>query len=214
MRRDFGEIEHIQTARKAAGEFVTQSDLKAEQIIFEILFHARPDYGFVMEEKGVIQGKDKTHIFYIDPLDGTNNFMHKNPHFATSIGLAREGQLVAGVIYNPITDDMFFAEKGQGAYLNNKRLRVSKRTKLEESLFAFSGHYHPRNLQDRQKLVEKINISAGKLSGIRHTGSSALDLAYVGAGRFDGIWGLRLEIMGHRSRACHHPRSRRHCQCL
>ena len=127
MKRDFGEIENLQVSRKGPGDFVTAADRRAEQILREALRKARPGYGLVLEEQGVLEGSDKTHRWHVDPLDGTINFMHGVPHFAISIGLEREGQIVAGVIYDPIKDEMFIAERGKGAYLNDRRLRVSGR---------------------------------------------------------------------------------------
>src|SRR3954463_3889616 len=127
MKRDFGEIENLQVSRKGPGDFVTAADRRAEQTLREMLQKARPGYGLVLEEEGLVEGSDKTHRWHVDPLDGTINFMHGVPHFAISIGLEREGQMVAGVIYDPIKDEMFIAERGKGAYLNNRRLRGSGR---------------------------------------------------------------------------------------
>src|SRR5664279_2981455 len=134
--RDYGELENLQISQKGPGDFVTSADKRTEKILVEELAKARPGYGFMGEEGGVTEGKDKSHRFIIDPIDGTTNFMHGVPHFAISIGLEREGQMVAGVIYNPITDDLYYAEKGHGAYLNNKRLRVANRKDVASSLFA------------------------------------------------------------------------------
>ena len=134
--RDFGELENLQISMKGPADFVTSADKRTEKILIEELSKARPGYGFLGEEGGAIDGADKTHRFIIDPIDGTTNFMHGIPHFAISIGLEREGQLVAGVVYNPVTDDLFTAEKGHGAYLNNKRLRVAARKELAPSVIA------------------------------------------------------------------------------
>ena len=136
LRRDFGEIEKLQVSQKGPGDFVTNADLKAESIIREELQTARPGYGLLMEESGEIEGSDKTHRWIVDPLDGTTNFMHGIPHFAISIALEREGRLVAGLIYNPVTDEMFFAERGQGAFSHNTRLRVGGRNRLSDAVFA------------------------------------------------------------------------------
>src|SRR3984885_1720859 len=134
--RDFNELENLQISMKGPADFVTSADTRTERMLIEELSKARPGYGFLGEEGGAIEGKDKSHRFIIDPIDGTTNFMHGVPHFAISIGLEREGQLVAGVIYNPVIDDMYYVEKGHGAYLNNKRLRVAGRKEMAPSLFA------------------------------------------------------------------------------
>src|ERR1700684_1910420 len=134
--RDFNELENLQISMKGPADFVTSADKRTERILIEELSKARPGYGFLGEEGGAIEGKDKSHRFIIDPIDGTTNFMHGVPHFAISIGLEREGQMVAGVIFNPVTDDLYYAEKGHGAYLNNRRRRVAGRKELAPSLFA------------------------------------------------------------------------------
>ncbi|WP_298426255.1 inositol monophosphatase family protein [Rhodoblastus sp.] len=187
LKRDFGEVENLQVSVKGPGDFVTVADKKAEKIIFEELSKARPGYGFVMEEGGVVEGSDKSHTWYIDPLDGTTNFLHGLPIFAVSIGLEREGQLVAGVIYNPATDDIFVAEKGQGAYYNNRRIRVAARRDVAEGLIATGipplakAAIHPRFKAE----LASVMTRAG---GVRRLGAAALDLAFVAAGRFDGFW--------------------------
>src|ERR671920_1015529 len=130
LRRDFGEVENLQVSRKGPGDFVSAADRKAEGILRDALQKARPDYGLVMEESGIVEGTDRSHHWHIDPLDGTTNFLHGLPQFCISVGLEREGQPVAGVIYDPAKDEMFIAEKGKGAYLNNRRLRVSARRDL------------------------------------------------------------------------------------
>src|SRR5262249_35036479 len=130
LKRDFGEVEELQVSPKGPGDFVTRADHKSEDILYEELKKARPGFGFVMEERGIVEGPDRTHRWFIDPLDGTTNFLHGLPIFAISIALEREGHLVAGLIYNPITDELFCAERGQGAWLNNRRLRVAQRTRL------------------------------------------------------------------------------------
>ena len=134
LKRDFGEVALLQVTRKGPADFVSAADRKAEKTLFEELSRARPGYGFRMEESGVVEGKDKTHVWHIDPLDGTTNFLHGIPHFAISIGLERDGQLVAGLVYNPVTDEMYVAEKGQGAYLNSQRLRVAQRSDIREAV--------------------------------------------------------------------------------
>ena len=186
LRRDFGEIENLQVSRKGPGDFVTNADIKAETILKEELTEARPGYGLLMEEAGEIKGGDKSHRWIIDPLDGTTNFMHGIPHFAISIALEREGTLVAGVVYNPVTDDLFYAERGQGAFMNNKRIRVSGRDKLEDSVIA-SGAPHQGRV-GKTEFIKEIDTLLPKISGLRRMGAASLDLAYVAAGRMDGFW--------------------------
>ncbi len=186
MKRDFGEVENLQVSRKGPGDFVTQVDIKVERILREELIRTRPHYSFVMEESGVVEGPDKTHRWYIDPLDGTTNFMHGVPHFATSIGLEREGHLVAGVIYNPITDDLFMAEKGRGAWLNDRRLRVSARRDLADAIVATGIPHLGRPGHDAFS-AELANVM-NQVAGVRRFGAASLDLAWVAAGRYDAFW--------------------------
>ena len=190
--RDFGELENLQISQKGPGDFVTHADKRTEQILVEELSKARPGYGFLGEEGGGVEGKDRTHRFIIDPIDGTSNFLHGIPHFAISIALEREGQLVSGLIYNPVTDEMFTGEKGSGAFLNNKRLRVATRKEMAPSLFATGLPFLGRAGQARS-LAETGAVMALS-SGIRRMGSAALDLAYVAAGRFDGFWERGIHI--------------------
>ena len=184
--RDFGELENLQISMKGPADFVTTADKRTEGILIEELTKARPGYGFLGEEGGVVEGKDKTHRFIIDPIDGTLNFMHGIPQFAISIGLEREGQLVSGVIYNPVTDDLFMAEKGHGAFLNNKRLRVAARKELGPSVIATGLPFMGKEGHARAsaEMAAVMNVTAG----IRRMGAASLDLAYVAAGRFDGFW--------------------------
>ena len=186
LRRDFGEIENLQVSKKGPGDFVTNADLKAEKILFEELSQARPGYGFLMEEKGAIEGSDTTHRWIVDPLDGTTNFMHGIPHFAISVALERDGTLVAGIVYNPITDEMFFAERGQGAYGPSGRLRVAGRDKLADAILA-SGAPHGERA-GRDEFIDEMQSLLPNIAGLRRFGAAALDLAYVAAGRFDGFW--------------------------
>jgi myo-inositol-1(or 4)-monophosphatase len=186
LTRDFGELEHLQASRKGPADFVTQTDIRAERALREELSRTRPHYGFVMEEGGVVEGPDKTHRWFIDPIDGTTNFIHGVPHFAISIGLEREGQLVAGLIYNPIRDEMFTAEKGQGAWLNDRRLRVSTRRELNVALVATGIPFLGRPGHD-EFLTELPRVMA-QVSGVRRFGAASLDLAFVAAGRFDAFW--------------------------
>ena len=184
--RDFGELENLQISMKGPADFVTTADKRTEKILIEELSRARPGYGFLAEEGGVVEGRDKTHRFIIDPIDGTTNFMHGIPQFAISIALEREGQLVSGVVYNPVTDDLFTAEKSHGAYLNDKRLRVAARKEMGAAVIAtglpFMGKEgHARALAEMGAVM---NVSAG----IRRMGAASLDMAFVAAGRFDGFW--------------------------
>jgi myo-inositol-1(or 4)-monophosphatase len=184
--RDYGELENLQISQKGPGDFVSSADKRTERILVEELAKARPGYGFLGEETGATEGKDKTHRFIIDPIDGTTNFLHGVPHFAISIGLEREGQLMAGVVFNPVTDEMFTAEKGHGAYCNNKRLRVAARKEMSQSLFAVGIPFMERPGQART-LAEAAAVL--KVSpGIRRFGAASLDLAWTAAGRFDGFW--------------------------
>ena len=189
--RDFGEVEQLQVSVKGPANFVSVADTKAEDIIFRELSKARPGYGFLMEESGYVEGADKSHRWLIDPLDGTTNFLHSNPMFAVSIGLEREGQLVAGVIYNPASDQLFTAEKGKGAFMNDRRLRVAARKTLGDALLTTGIPHrgregHPRFLKEMESVMKEV-------AGIRRTGSAALDLAFVAAGRFDGYWERNLK---------------------
>lgn len=184
--RDFGEVENLQISLKGPGDFVTVADQRTERILIEELQKARPGYGFLVEESGVLEGPDKTHRFIIDPLDGTTNFLHGIPHFAISIALEREGQLVSAVIFNPITDEMFVAEKGSGAYLNDKRLRVAARQHVKDVLFATGIPFLGRG--DHEAYLNELSAVMGATPGVRRFGSAALDLAWVAAGRYDGFW--------------------------
>lgn len=187
LSKDFREVENLQVSRKGAGDFVSKADIAAEKIIREELLEARPTYGFLGEETGEIEGQDPTRRWIVDPLDGTTNFMHGLPHWAVSIALEHKGQLVAGVVYDPTKDEMFVAEKGAGAWMNDMRIRVSPRHRIEDSLYAtgipFSGRAGdlPETLQDLAKLMPMC-------VGVRRLGAAALDLAYVAAARYDGFW--------------------------
>jgi myo-inositol-1(or 4)-monophosphatase len=187
LKRDFGEVENLQVSVKGPGDFVTAADRRAEKVLFEELSRARPGYGFHMEESGLVEGTDKSHTWRIDPLDGTSNFLHGVPIFAVSLALEREGQLVAGVIYNPATDDLFVAEKGQGAYHNNRRMRVAARRTLGESMIA-CGIPPLARLKDHSQFKIDLAAAMAKVGNIRRFGAAALDLAMVASGRFDGYW--------------------------
>ncbi|HQT54634.1 MAG: inositol monophosphatase family protein [Phenylobacterium sp.] len=186
LNRDFGELLELQVSKKGAADFVSAADLKAEQTIFEMLSKARPGYSFLGEERGLIEGTDKTHTWIVDPLDGTTNFLHAIPHFAINIALQREGAIVAAVTYNPVTNELFWAEKGKGCFVNDKRLRVAARQHLAESVLAtgipFLGHgQHATFLKELHQISQRV-------AGVRRFGAAALDLAFVAAGRFDGYW--------------------------
>lgn len=189
--RDFGELENLQVSRKGPADFVTTADERTEKILVEELSMARPGYGFLVEEAGHIEGRDKTHRFIIDPIDGTTNFMHGVPHFAISIGLEREGQLVSGLIFNPVTDEMFVAERGHGAFLNDRRLRVAARSKLADIVVGSGAPFLGRD--GRDGFLKELDAVLAATSGIRRFGSAALDLAWVAAGRFDAFWERKLQ---------------------
>lgn len=192
LARDFGEVEQLQVSKKGPSDFVSAADLKAEKVLLEELSKARPGYGFLLEERGVVEGSDKTHRFLVDPLDGTLNFLHGLPHFAISVGLEREGELIAGVVYDVIKDELFWAEKGRGAYVNDRRLRVSGRASLADCVIA-TGIPFQGKLGHEQFYKELARISP-KVAGVRRWGSAALDLAYVAAGRYDGFWERNLAL--------------------
>ena len=184
--RDFGEVEQLQVSIKGPGNFVSAADHKAEETIFQELSRARPGYGFLMEERGAVAGADRTHRWIVDPIDGTTNFLHGIPLFAISIALEREGELVAGLIMNPITNEVFTAEKGKGAFLNDRRIRVSARRTLEDAVIATGIPHrgrpnHPRFKKELAELMPSV-------SGIRRSGSACIDLAWTAAGRFDAYW--------------------------
>ncbi|MBA1337536.1 MAG: myo-inositol-1(or 4)-monophosphatase [Pelagibacterales bacterium] len=184
--RDFGEIEKLQVSVKGPGDFVSNSDKNVEKIIIEELEKARPKYSILSEEIGEIK-KDEEFKWIIDPIDGTANFLHGIPHFAISIGLEQNKEIICGIIFDPIKDEMFIAEKGNGAYLNNQRVRVSGRSKLENSIIFTGGPKN--NAGDRDlSLNEYIKFSSKAFIPIRKLGSASLDMAYVAAGRCDGFW--------------------------
>ena len=179
--RDFGEVEKLQVSIKSPTDFVSSADTKAEKIIIQELLKAKKNYSVISEEIGIINNKNSENIWIIDPIDGTTNFLHGIPHFAISIALKSNNEIIAGVIYDPIKDEMFYAEKNNGAYYNNQRIRVSKKKKLEDCLFATGG-----NISEKNKTNTNIII--------RRSGSAALDMAYVAAGRFDGYFQKNLNI--------------------
>jgi len=184
--RGFGEIENLQVAKKGPADFVTEADRRAEEIIYRELSKARPNYGFLMEERGAVEGEDTSNTWIVDPLDGTLNFLHGLPHFAVSIALERDAKVFAGVIYEPVTDQMFWAERGQGAYLNGRRLRVSARKDMAESVFATGIPFMGRD--GHQPFLHELERVMAVSAGVRRFGAAALDLAYVAAGRYEGYW--------------------------
>jgi myo-inositol-1(or 4)-monophosphatase len=175
LLRDFGEVEQLQVSVKGPGDFVSTADLKAERTIKNELTRARPGYSLLFEESGAETGSDPHHRWIVDPLDGTTNFLHGIPHFAISIALERDGEIVAGLVYDPVRDEMYSAEKGLGAYVNDRRLRVSARRRLADR-------------GDRSAYLASLAAVMAATSGVRRIGAAALDLAYVAAGRFDGFW--------------------------
>jgi myo-inositol-1(or 4)-monophosphatase len=189
--RDFGEVEQLQVSVKGPGEFVSAADLKAERIIKAELKKGRPGYAMLFEESGSEAGSDPRHRWIVDPLDGTTNFLHGIPHFAISIALERDNEIVAGVIYEPIRDEMYWAEKGLGAYVNDRRLRVSARRQLGEAVIGTGMPFGTRATPG--VYVATLVAAMEATAGIRRMGSAALDLAYVAAGRFDGFWEFGLE---------------------
>jgi myo-inositol-1(or 4)-monophosphatase len=186
LGRDFGEVQNLQVSVKGPGDFVTIADRKAEKIVKEDLLKARPTYGFLGEESEEIKGTDGAHRWIVDPLDGTTNFLHGIPQFAVSIALERNGEIVAGVIFNPATDELYTAERGGGAFLNDRRLRVAARKVLSDSVIACGLPHLGRG--NHGKFLVELRHVMGEVAGMRSMGSAALDLAYVAAGRFDGLW--------------------------
>lgn len=192
LSKDFREVENLLVSRKGAADFVTRADLAAEKIIREELMEARPTYGFLGEETGAVEGQDPTRRWIVDPLDGTTNFLHGLPHWAVSIALEHKGQIVAGVVYDPTKDELFFAEKGAGAWMNETRIRASVRHRIDESIYATGIPFAtrpelPATLKDLAALMPAC-------AGVRRFGSASLDLAYVAAGRFDGFWERDLRV--------------------
>src|SRR2546423_941044 len=184
--RDFGEVEHLQVSVKGTGEFVSTADLKAERTLKAELKKARPGYAMLFEESGAEAGSDARPRWIVDPLDRTTNFLHGIPHFAISIALERDDEIVAGIVYEPIRDEMYWAEKGAGAYVNDRRLRVSARRQLAEAVIGTGMPYGDR-ADDRAYMATLAGVM-GATSGVRRMGAAALDLAYVAAGRYDGFW--------------------------
>lgn len=188
LARDFNEVEHLQVSKKGPADFVSRADTRAEKIIYDELSKARPGYGFVMEESGIVQGTDKNNRFIIDPLDGTLNFLHGQPHFAVSIALERDGELLTGVVFDVAKNEIFWAETGRGCWLDNRRLRVSTRSNLSESVIATGTPWFGKQESAHELFWGELAAMTPACAGIRRYGSAALDLAWVAAGRFDGFW--------------------------
>src|ERR1700728_1221339 len=191
LKRDLGEIEHLQVSLKGPANFVTMADKRAEEMLYEDLIKARPGYGFIGEEGGPREGADKSHTWIVDPLDGTTNFLHGIPQFAISIGLQREGTIIAGLIYNPANDELYIAERGKGAFLNDQRLRVAGRRHLGECVIACGLPHIGRGDLELSR-AEMTEIQA-RVAGLRRFGAASLDLAFVAAGRLDGYWERNLQ---------------------
>src|SRR6059058_4658164 len=191
LKRDLGEIEKLQVSLKGSANFVSAADKRAEETIYAELSKARPGYCFIGEEGGTREGADKSHTWIVDPLDGTTNFLHGIPQFAISIGLQREGVIIAGVIYNPANDELYIAERGKGAFLNDQRLRVAGRRKLNECVVACGLPHIGRG--DHEEFRREMAAIQDRVAGLRRFGAAALDLAFVAAGRLDGYWERNLQ---------------------
>lgn len=201
LLRDFGEVENLQVSRKGVADFVSNADIDAEKIIVAELAKARPGWGFIMEEGGVVAPEENDGpSWIIDPLDGTTNYIHGIPHFSISIAaidkpLKNGGKLIAGAIFDPIRNEFFFAEAGKGAFLNDRRLRVAGRKRLDEALFATGIPFMGRGSDEQHDhYLAELKTVMGSSSGVRRMGSAALDLAWVAAGRVDGFWEHGLDI--------------------
>jgi myo-inositol-1(or 4)-monophosphatase len=186
LKRDFGELEKLQVSLKGPANFVSSADRRAEETLFTELSKARPGYGFLGEEGGQREGADKSHRWIVDPLDGTTNFLHGIPQFAISIALEREGTVIAGLIYNPANDEMFIAEKGKGAFMNEQRIRVAGRKRLADAVIACGLPHIGRG--DLALAAKETGAMQEHVAGLRRFGAAALDLAWVAAGRLDGYW--------------------------
>lgn len=191
LLRDFNEVEHLQVSAKGPGDFVSAADRRAEEIIFGELKKARPDYSFLMEESGAVEGTDPEYRWLIDPLDGTTNFLHGLPHWAISIALEHKGEIVAGLIHDPVKDEIFHAEKGTGAFMRRRRLRVSGRQDLMLATIATGAPR--RSVESRAQFMKEYNAIISVAPGLRRFGAAALDLAYVAAGRYEGFWERNLK---------------------
>ncbi|MCB1386792.1 MAG: inositol monophosphatase [Nitratireductor sp.] len=186
LARDFGEVQNLQVSVKGPGDFVSAADMMAEKIIFEELSKARPKFGFLMEERGVVEGSDPQNRWIVDPLDGTTNFLHGIPLFGISIALEREGEIVAAIVYNPVMDELFAAEKGRGAFVNDRRIRVAARRRMTDCVFT-TGIPHLGRPAHGDFLEQQRRVMLNS-AGVRRFGAAAIDLCWVAAGRFDGFW--------------------------
>jgi myo-inositol-1(or 4)-monophosphatase len=191
LKRDLGEIENLQVSLKGPANFVSLADKRAEEMLYDDLSKARPGYGFIGEEGGSREGSDKSHTWIVDPLDGTTNFLHGIPQFAISIGLQREGVLIAGLIYNPANEELYTAERGKGAFLNDQRLRVAGRRQMNECVIACGLPHIGRG--DHELSRREMTAIQEKVAGLRRFGAASLDLAFVAAGRLDGYWERNLQ---------------------
>ncbi|PRY94463.1 myo-inositol-1(or 4)-monophosphatase [Hasllibacter halocynthiae] len=191
LLRDFGEVEQLQVGVKGPGDFVSKADTRAQAVLKEELLGTRPNYGWLAEEEDEIRGADPTRRWIVDPLDGTTNFLHGMPHWAVSIALEHKGEVVAGVVHDPVKDETFVAEKGGGAFVNERRLRVSGRTRLIESVFATGLPFAGR--ADLPVTLRELARVLPTCAGVRRWGAASLDLAYVAAGRYEGFWERRLK---------------------
>jgi len=192
LRRDFNELENLQVKTKGPANFVTASDIRTQKIIYDELLYAKPDWSFVMEESKPIENKNTKARFIVDPIDGTTNFMHGNPNFAISIAAEINNRLEAAIVYSPITDEMFAAERGKGSFLNDKRIRVATRKKLSESILITGIPHLGRG--NKELFIKEMDIIIPEVAGIRRSGSAALDLAWIAAGRYDIFWERGLSI--------------------
>ena len=192
LRRDFNELENLQVKTKGPANFVTASDIRTQKIIFDELSYAKPDWSFVMEESKPIENKNTKARFIVDPIDGTTNFMHGNPNFAISIAAEINNRLEAAIVYSPITDEMFAAERGKGSFLNDKRIRVATRKKLSDSILITGIPHLGRG--NKELFIKEMDIIIPEVAGIRRSGSAALDLAWIAAGRYDIFWERGLSI--------------------
>ena len=192
LRRDFNELENLQVKTKGPANFVTASDIRTQKIIYDELSYAKPDWSFVMEESKPIENKNTKARFIVDPIDGTTNFMHGNPNFAISIAAEINDRLEAAIVYSPITDEMFAAERGKGSFLNDKRIRVATRKKLSESILITGIPHLGRG--NKELFIKEMDIIIPEVAGIRRSGSAALDLAWIAAGRYDIFWERGLSI--------------------
>jgi myo-inositol-1(or 4)-monophosphatase len=192
LKRDFGEVENLQVSKKGPADFVSVADQKAEDVLYAELARVRPDFGFLMEERGIVEGSDKSHRWIIDPLDGTTNFIHGFPVYCVSIALAVKGKVEQAVVYDPTRNDLFTATKGRGAYVNERRIRVSKRTQLKDCLISTGFPFRPGD--NFKSYLNMMSDVIQRTAGLRRPGAAALDLAYVAAGFTDGFFETGLSI--------------------